>query len=267
MAPAVPTAAAGSPAQPTGGAASPPPTWAASTRSGSGRGSGRTLALTALVLGVLAVAGAFVPFLNYATWFVGIVGMTFGVVALLRRSRGRGLAVGATILSGIGFLLSVILAAVYTIGFVTAWGHDATTDPGTSVTAPDPAAETVPAVYGQTVTYDDGLQLQVSAPTTFDPSPDARGADQAWNLSFTITIYNGSGADIALDPALGVFSNGGAGSPIVDAQNGLDGAVPTGTIGVGQTLSWVIGSSVANPADVTVQIAPAEPYLASSFTS
>ena len=219
------------------------------------------------MLGALAVVGAFVPFVNYGTWFVGVAGMALGVIALLRRSRGRGLAVGGVILSGVGFLLSVILAAVYTIGFITAWGAGTPGDPGTSATAPEVATETIPAVYGQTVTYDDGLQLQVSAPTTFDPSPDARGADQSWNLSFTITIYNGSAADVALDPTLGVFSNGVAGSPVVDPQGGLDGAVPRGTIGAGQTLSWVIGSSVANPADVTVQVTPAEAYLTSNFTN
>lgn len=233
-----------------------------------GRGRpGRFLAIASLVLGAVAVIGAFVPFVTYGSWFIGVAGMALGVVALLRRTRGRGLAIGGILLSGLGFLLSIILAAVYTIGFLSSWGHGMPGSPDVAPTSPAVSAETIPAVFGQTVTYDDGLQLQVSAPTTFDPSSDARGADQAWNLSFTVTVYNGSTADVALDPSLGVYSAGVAGSPIIDPTSGIDAGLPADTIAVGQTRSWVIGSSVDNPADVTVQIGPAAPYLVSSFTN
>ncbi len=230
-------------------------------------GPGRALAIASVVLGALAVIGAFVPFVDYGSWFLGVVGMALGVVALLRRSRGRGLALGGTILSGVGFLLSVILAAVYTVGFVTSWSTSLQGNPDASVSSPDVAVEAIPAVYGQTVTYDDGLQLQVSAPTTIEPSSDARGSDQEWNLSFTVTIYNGSPAAVALDPSLDVVSGDVTGTPIIDPQSGLDGVTPSGTIPVGQTQSWVIGYSVANPTVVVVQASPAPPYLVSRFTN
>ena len=40
------------------------------------------LGIAALVLGILALIGAFIPFLNYGAWFLGLIGLVLGVATI-----------------------------------------------------------------------------------------------------------------------------------------------------------------------------------------
>lgn len=142
-------------------------------------------------------------------------------------------------------------------------------DPQASAaTADEKPAETPPAVnelvkpFGEVVTYKDGVSISVSAPTQFTPSnldsfPLPEGQTP---LVFKVVLTNNS--DKPLEPGAIAQANSG-GKPatyIADVANTEYpdlGMFPTTTILPGQTLEWFTAFSVIDPADITLEIAPA----------
>lgn len=121
------------------------------------RGNG--FGITSLILGIVALAGFAIPFLNYVTIFVGAAGVVFGIIGLIVKFRPRKAATAGLILSGLGLILSIILAVVYTAAFAGAaksLNDDSapavTTQP--SASSPAAPASSAPAATGHTVTYD-----------------------------------------------------------------------------------------------------------------
>lgn len=100
---------------------------------------GNGFGLTALILGIIAVAGCAIPFFNYVTIAIAVVGLALGIVGLVVKGRPRKAATAGVILSGVGLVLSIILAVVYTAFFAGAAEaiSKATVPPaGTSSVAP-----------------------------------------------------------------------------------------------------------------------------------
>ena len=64
-------------------------------------------AIASLVLGILSIVCAFIPVLGLTVWIIAPLGLVFGLVAL-RRPAGKGMAIGGSICSGIGFLICVL---------------------------------------------------------------------------------------------------------------------------------------------------------------
>ncbi|WP_078714523.1 MmpS family transport accessory protein [Agreia bicolorata] len=81
---------------------------------------GNGLGLAALIIGILAFIGAFIPIVNYVSGVLALVGLVLGVIGLFRKGRPKGLAITGTIISLIALILSIILAITYTVGFATA---------------------------------------------------------------------------------------------------------------------------------------------------
>lgn len=83
---------------------------------------GNAFSIVALVCGLLAVIGAFIPFVTYGAWIVGVLGIVFGALGMKRSKEtntGHGLAVAGlvlgiigTIIGFIGFICIVICASV-----------------------------------------------------------------------------------------------------------------------------------------------------------
>lgn len=82
--------------------------------------TGNGLAIAALIVGILAFIGAFIPLVNYASGLLAIVGIVLGGIAISRKNRAKKVAIAGLIVSAIALVLSVILAIVYTIGLATA---------------------------------------------------------------------------------------------------------------------------------------------------
>lgn len=100
---------------------------------------GNGFGIAALVLGIVSVAGFAIPFVNYVTIVTGLAGLVLGIVGLVVKFRPRKAAVAGVILSGIGLVLSVVLAVIYTAAFAGAAEaiSKATVPPaGTSSVAP-----------------------------------------------------------------------------------------------------------------------------------
>ncbi|MCJ1709913.1 DUF4190 domain-containing protein [Clavibacter michiganensis subsp. phaseoli] len=80
---------------------------------------GKGLAIAALVVGIATFLGALIPFLNYVMLVPAVVAVVLGIVSLARRMDGKPLAVTGIVLGAVGFVLSVVLAVVYTFAFVS----------------------------------------------------------------------------------------------------------------------------------------------------
>lgn len=141
------------------------------------------------------------------------------------------------------------------------------TDPShAAAPSSDPAPADENAAFGDAITYSDGVSISVSAPAEFTPSQYAAGADQAHNVVFNITITNGS--DTNLEPAVytRVSSGGVEANSVFDTDKGLVGG-PTTVVLPGKTVTWKEGYSIADPADIVLQIAPSFDYDDSIFTN
>jgi len=118
--------------------------------------------------------------------------------------------------------------------------------------------------FGETVTFD-GLSVGVSAPEAFSPSQYAFGADQAANVKFTVTLTN-TGSE-GYDPVLTFIS---ASSGQQEATQIFDEALvgaPTTTILPGQAVSYQVGFSVADPAQIVLDVTGGFDYETVTYTS
>lgn len=79
---------------------------------------GKGMAITALVLGIIALLGVAIPILNIGSLIMAIVGLILGFVALNKYTTSKGLPISAVIVSAIATLLSLVFVVLYTIGFI-----------------------------------------------------------------------------------------------------------------------------------------------------
>lgn len=136
---------------------------------------------------------------------------------------------------------------------------DADTGGDPEAFANDPGALPGVLAYGETYTYDDGLQITVTGPHAFTPSQtfEEFGTDDAPHyVSFEVTVVNGT--DAVHEPA-GFYttaqSANAEATETFDFDGGLEGAPQTPLL-PGREASFTIGYGVVDPADVVLQVQP-----------
>jgi hypothetical protein len=111
--------------------------------------------------------------------------------------------------------------------------------------------------FGESITYEDGVTLTVSAPTPYTPSEYAAGAEGVTAaVAFDVTIVNGTQANF--DPSFfstTLQSANVEGSEIYDSENGLEGS-PSTTLLPGREAKFRIAYGVTNPADLVLEVSP-----------
>lgn len=75
------------------------------------------LGTAALVLGIICFVLAFIPFLDYGSGFIGLIGLVLGLVSLLGKNKRKKIAVAGTIVSAVALILSIVMAVTYTASF------------------------------------------------------------------------------------------------------------------------------------------------------
>ena len=128
---------------------------------------GNRLGPASLILGLLALLGAFIPFVNYGSGLLAIIALVIGAVGLGRRDRPKGSAIGGVAASVIALILSIVLALVYAAGFLAIAGSsDANSTTSTAGASKDAAVGTRanPAPLGTKITLSTGgaAQYEVS---------------------------------------------------------------------------------------------------------
>lgn len=94
---------------------SPEPTPSSSVDAASNRRG-----LIALILGIVAVVLAFVPFASYGAWLIGIAAIVVGILAIIRPGLRKGTGIAGIVLGAAAVIVSVVMSIVYTVLFALA---------------------------------------------------------------------------------------------------------------------------------------------------
>ncbi|OUE30493.1 hypothetical protein BFL35_09910 [Clavibacter michiganensis] len=149
-------------------------------------------------MAVVAFLGAFIPFLDYVTAVPALVAVVLGIVSLARRMDGKPLALTGVILGAVAFVLSIVLAIVYTSAFVRSLTGAVESSGGGSGYA---SAEPTPGEDG------DGETSALPGTSPEDPLPigtpvTGDGLDgPEWQVTLGQPILDGTAAVLAADPA------------------------------------------------------------------
>ena len=137
-------------------------------------------------------------------------------------------------------------------------GSGGTGDPGSAGTA----------AFGDTVAFDDGLEVTVSAPQPYTPSDTAYvdGPAPASYVAFDVTVTNGTGADYEPVGLFLTLQSGSSEEPqVFDSEQGLDGA-PYTTLLPGRSVSFRIGFGASAPHDLVLELSAGFDYESVVYT-
>ncbi|MEV7723910.1 hypothetical protein AB0P15_04140 [Streptomyces sp. NPDC087917] len=182
------------------------------------------LAVAGLVIGIVAIPMALLPFIFWLGAFIGLTGLGIAIGALVKTSSGA----PRRTMSIVGVVLGVLSLGAATGGFFLTdqvvktlidtgdighsdngwdeyeddgWGADLgddgsgesdgealPSDPRPTPSAPTAGpGTTTPLAFGRTYTYPDGTEVRISAPRPFSTTNKYLRFDNAVELSFTIT--------------------------------------------------------------------------------
>lgn len=116
------------------------------------KGSG--LATAGMVLGIIAIVGCWIPFLNIGSIIMGVLALVFGAIALAQK-RSKGKAVAAVVLG----LLSIVIGIYMTVG-----ASKAINDAAKKSTDQTDAQQKSATDEKKKLTLDDGWTLDQSNP-------------------------------------------------------------------------------------------------------
>lgn len=128
------------------------------------------LATAGMVLGIIAIVGAWIPFLNFVSIILGVLAFIFGIIPLVKK-RSTGKAVAAVILG--------ILSVVISIAMIVAAGN--AIDKALSPTTTTPSETTIESSEGaEEVTFDGAAAFdQITNGMTKQQVRDIAGVDPA----------------------------------------------------------------------------------------
>lgn len=76
------------------------------------------LAIAALVLGIVSLILAFIPFINVLAGIAAVVGLILAIVAVSQKGKKKGVALGGLITTSLALIMSFVMGFVYTNAFV-----------------------------------------------------------------------------------------------------------------------------------------------------
>ena len=238
------------------------------------------LAIVALVVAAVGFIFACIPGVFIVGWVLLPIAFILSIVAFFLKG-AKWPAITALALSVVGTIVGVVILVVLVSGaFNQAVEEfdDAIAEASEAAETPldqeEPAEEpdTAPVgnlAFGDTMVWEDDVELTVSAPVPYSPTEFAAGATLPNNIVFTMTITNNSTENLEPLPFAQLSSGGQEASQIFDITgDGEDvGVPPTTVILPGESVTWRTAWSVADPASLTMQIAPSFAYEDAVFTN
>lgn len=165
--------------------------------------------------------------------------------------------------------LPFAVTAVLLVAGCSSAGGAANSSPPTGSNAPSvSSSEAAPAAsettkaddgtvaFGTAFTWEDGLTATVSKPKAYKPSETAAGVKGKKHVVVTVTLVNKTGK--TFDPSLVTMtmqSGDDEASEIYDTGNGIEGSPSTKLLN-GRQAKFKAAFSVANPADLVLELAP-----------
>ncbi|MDR6906367.1 energy-coupling factor transporter transmembrane protein EcfT [Agromyces sp. 3263] len=241
-------------------------------------GKPHVLAIIALAVAAIGFIFACIPGALIVGWVLLPIAFVLSLVALFLKG-AKWPAITGLVLSIVGTIVGVVVfftvvstsfdEAFEDIDGAIAEASESAEDAAEEPLAEEPAPDAVDTLsFGQTMVWEDDVELTVSAPEPYTPSEYAAGADLPSNLVFTITITNNSTENLEPLPYPRLASGGQEGSQIFDvSESGDIGVPPTTVILPGQSVTWQSAWSVADPNSLTMQISPSFDYDDAVFTN
>ena len=238
------------------------------------------LAIVALVVAAVGFIFACIPGVFIVGWVLLPIAFILSIVAFFLKG-AKWPAITALALSVVGTIVGVVIFVVLVSGaFNQAVEEfdDAIAEASEAAETPldqeEPAEEpdTAPVgnlAFGDTMVWEDNVELTVSAPEPYTPTEFAAGTTLPNNIVFTMTITNNSTENLEPLPFAQLSSGGQEASQIFDITgDGEDvGVPPTTVILPGESVTWRTAWSVADPASLTMQVAPSFAYEDAVFTN
>ncbi len=225
------------------------------------------LAVAALVVGIVGILVALVPFFFWAGAILAATALGLGIGALVRASKGaprKAMAVTGTVLGVVG--LGAAVAGVFLSALVV---EKATDRAGRSLDRQDrelipypdsspkpmtpPSPSQVPGLtsalpFGETFTYDNGVKVSLSAPKKYQPKGIIAREQVKNAIQIAVTITNGSAEPHEVIYAVpNVRDDKGMTAELVFDSGGSGGGVPKmvrGSILPGESASGVVAYEV-----------------------
>jgi hypothetical protein len=158
---------------------------------------------------------------------------------------------------------SILATAALSTLLLTGCGEESTVteDPSVGSNAKETEAEPEPEKtteapkenpkFGETVTYENGLQITVSKPKEFKPTDTAAVTEDAAKfLSFDVLVVNNTGKNF--DPSMiymSLQSGDTEGEEVFDSEGGYEGTPSTKLLD-GRQAKYKVGFGVADPNDL-----------------
>ncbi|WP_448006174.1 hypothetical protein [Agromyces bauzanensis] len=235
--------------------------------------------IIALIVAIAGLVVAFIPAVSGFAWILVPVAFVLSLIGLFLRGAKWPAVMGlvVSIIAVVVGLVMLVTSLIGSIGAVVDEIDDAIPDvpgfplPGEDAQGGDPGAGDL--AFGETMTWDDGVALTVSAPEPYTPSDFAVGATRANHIIFTLTITNNSSEDLQPLPLPTLSSGDQEVSQIVDLGGDLFGPgddvgiPPTATVEPGGSVSWRVAWSLDDPSSLTLQVAPNLSYPGATFTN
>jgi hypothetical protein len=247
--------------------------------------------IIALVVAIVGLVFAFIPPASGFAWVFVPVAFVLSIIGLSLRG-AKWPAVTGLVVSIIAAIVGIVMFVTFLFGLIgNAFDEIEDSipdvpvfpqpepdprpdDPGTEPAPEQPEAPVAGALaFGETMTWDDGVSLTVSAPESYTPSDFAAGATHANNVVFTLTITNNSTGDLQPLPLPTLSSGDQEVSQIFDIGSDVFGPgddvgfPPTATIEPGGSVSWRAAWSMDDPSSLTLQVAPSFLYPSATFTN
>ncbi|WP_448811210.1 DUF2510 domain-containing protein [Agromyces bauzanensis] len=239
------------------------------------------VSIIALVLAIVGLVFALIPPVSGIAWILVPAAFVLSIIGLSLRG-AKWPAVTGLIVSIIAAIVGIVMLVTFVIGQIgTVIGEidDAIPDvpvlpqPGDGQPEAPDALTAGNLAFGETMTWDDGVALTVSAPEPYTPSEFAVGATQANHIVFTLTITNNSSEDLQPLPLPTLSAGDQEVSQVIDLGGDLldpgddVGIPPTATVEPGGSVSWRVAWSVDDPSALTLQVAPNFAYPSATFTN
>lgn len=212
------------------------------------------------------------------------IALSFGlsIAGLFQKGKEKVTSIVALVLSILeGLFIAFFFIAATVIGFSIFGGYNTYYDDSTTYPLPsydssissDWGEFTVAEDdlrLGQTAHYSNGVELTVSELRDYTPSDTASlSSDPALSNHRVVTVTIRNGSDAPLDPT--VLFNGNSGGraidEIFDSENKIDGGLTLGSIQPGQEVSFEAAFSMADPANLSLDVNMGYSYDDLTFTS
>lgn len=211
------------------------------------------LAVTGLVLGIVAIATSFMPIINNVSFFIAIVGLILAIVGLVGinkgKKKGKGMAIAGLVLNVIAFVVVLASQAFYSSVLDSAADSLRAKPAASSQEASNEATQSASAAAGSNIATDSAFTVSIDGAELVQ----TKYSGQCIVVTYTFTNNSTDDTSFMLATTTKAFQNG------VELENAYsigdwdsDGA--SKTIKTGASVVVKEGYKVTDMSPVTVEV-------------